>query len=137
MELATADGRAIAARRAMLAPGPWALRGPAGELARGAGVRIKKVVALHLDLCPGRTIRSSTSSTPTPSCCRCRRAPAHWLFSFTCQVWDYAPEGSHRITEEDRENGLAMLARYCPAFAAQCTGGGCSATPTARNGCRS
>jgi glycine/D-amino acid oxidase-like deaminating enzyme len=47
----------------------------------------------------------------------------HWLFSYTCQVWDYAPEGSHRITEEDRENGLAILTRYCPELAARCTGG--------------
>jgi len=122
VELATADGRAIAARRAILAPGPWALREPAGDLARSAGVRIKKVVALHLDLCPGPDdpvlyfFDADAFLLPVVE----RR---HWLFSYTCQVWDYAPEGSHRITEEDREKGLAILARYCPGFAARCTGG--------------
>jgi len=122
VELATADGRAIAARRAILAPGPWALREPAGDLARGAGVRIKKVVALHLDLRPGPDdpvlyfFDADAFLLPVVE----RR---HWLFSYTCQVWDYAPEGSHRITEEDRGNGLAILARYCPELATRCTGG--------------
>ena len=122
VELATADGRAIAARRVILAPGPWALREPAGDLARSAGVRVKKVVALHLDLCPGADdpvlyfFDADAFLLPVVE----RR---HWLFSYTCQVWDYAPEGSHRITEEDRENGLAILARYCPELAARCTGG--------------
>jgi glycine/D-amino acid oxidase-like deaminating enzyme len=122
VELTTADGRAIAARRAILAPGPWAPRSPAGDLARGAGVRVKKVVALHLDLCPGPDdpvlyfFDADAFLLPVVE----RR---HWLFSFTCQVWDYAPEGPHRITEEDRGNGLAILARYCPAFAARCMGG--------------
>jgi D-arginine dehydrogenase len=122
VELATADGRAIAARRAILAPGPWTLEAPAGELARGAGVRIKKVVALHLDLCPGPEdpvllfFDADAFLLPVVE----RR---HWLFSFTCQVWDCAPEGAHRITAADRASGLAVLARYCPAFAARCTGG--------------
>jgi glycine/D-amino acid oxidase-like deaminating enzyme len=122
VELATADGRAIAARRAILAPGPWVLGGPGGDLARGAGVRVKKVVALHLDLCPEADdpvlyfFDADAFLLPVVE----RR---HWLFSYTCQVWDYAPEGPHRITQEDRENGLAILARYCPAFAARCTGG--------------
>jgi glycine/D-amino acid oxidase-like deaminating enzyme len=123
VSLATADGREIAARRAILAPGPWALGGPAEELARRAGIRIKKVVALHLDLCPGPDdpvlffFDDDAFLLPIVE----RR---HWLFSFTCQVWDCRPEAAElRITAEDRENGLAVLRRYCPGFAELCTGG--------------
>lgn len=121
--LTAADGREIAARRAVLAPGPWALRGPGSALARGAGLRTKKVVALHLDLAP-------RPDDPVLFFCDddAFLLPIHerrqWLFSFTCQVWDCPPEASHlSITEEDRHQGLAVLRRYCPQLAELCTGG--------------
>ncbi|HET9212139.1 MAG TPA: FAD-dependent oxidoreductase [Thermoanaerobaculia bacterium] len=122
LELATADGRAIAARRVLLAPGPWALEGPAGGLARGAEVRVKKVVALHLDVVPGPDdpvlyfFDADAFLLPLVE----RR---HWLLSFTCQEWDVSPDAPLRITEEDRRQGLAVLSRYCPAWAERCVGG--------------
>lgn len=123
LRLSTADGREIAARRVVLATGPWALRGPGADLAREAGVRIKKVVALHLDRCPepGDPILfffdEDAFLLPVPE----RR---EWLFSFTCRVWDPEPEASElRVTESDRELGLAVLSRYCPGLASSCRGG--------------
>jgi glycine/D-amino acid oxidase-like deaminating enzyme len=127
VELTTADGRTIAARRVLLAPGPWSLGGPAAELARGAGVRIKKVVALHIDRCPAPDdpilYFFDADGFLLPLIER-RSDRRYWLFSFTCQVWDCAPEASQlRITEEDRASGLAVLSRYCPELAEHCTGG--------------
>jgi glycine/D-amino acid oxidase-like deaminating enzyme len=122
VELETADGRAFLARRALLAPGPWIAEGPASELARDAGVRVKKVVALHLDLAPGPddpvVYFFDHDAFLLPLVER-----GHWLFSFTCQVWDVSPDGPLRITEEDRRQGLAVLSRYRPEWAERCVGG--------------
>jgi glycine/D-amino acid oxidase-like deaminating enzyme len=122
VELAAGDGRAIAAGRALLAPGPWIAEGPASGLARGAGVRVKKVVALHLDICPGPDdpviYFFDVDAFLLPLVER-----GHWLFSFTCQVWDVSPDAPHRITEEDRRQGLAVLSRYRPEWAERCVGG--------------
>jgi glycine/D-amino acid oxidase-like deaminating enzyme len=121
--LTATDGREIAARRAILAPGPWVLRGPGAELARSAGLRVKKVVAFHLDLCPRPDdpvlLFFDEDAFLLPILER-----RQWLFSFTCQVWDCSPDASGlRITEEDRHQGLEVLRRYSPRLADLCTGG--------------
>ncbi len=123
VELTAIDGREIAARRAILAPGPWALRGPGAELARGAGLRTKKVVAFHLDLRPRPDdpilLFFDEDAFLLPIVER-----HHWLFSFTCQTWDCPPDSSQlSITAEDRRYGLEVLHRYCPELAELCTGG--------------
>ena len=97
-------------------------RGPARELAREAGVRVKKVVALHLDIIPGPedpvVYFFDHDAFLLPLVER-----GHWLLSFTCQVWDVSPDGPHRITGEDRRQGLAVLSRYRPEWAERCVGG--------------
>ena len=46
------DGRRITAKRVVIATGPWLTSGPAGDFSRAAGIRIKKVAAMHIDCCP-------------------------------------------------------------------------------------
>lgn len=123
VELATADGRRVAARRAILSTGPWALRGPGRDLAHGAGIRVKKIAALHLDRRPRPQdpvlFFFDDDAFLLPLVER-----GHWLFSFPCPVWDCAPEVSAlHITAEDRRLGLSLLARYCPDLAGTCSGG--------------
>jgi glycine/D-amino acid oxidase-like deaminating enzyme len=123
VHLHTADGREVVARGVILATGPWALTGPGKELVRSAGIRIKKVVALHVERCP----------TPQDPVLFFLDEDAYlmpvvehrqWWFSITCMVWDCEPEASRlKISEADRQLGLAILDRYCPSFVNDCTNG--------------
>jgi glycine/D-amino acid oxidase-like deaminating enzyme len=114
---------AIAARRVVVATGPWLPFGPARDVAARAGVRIKKVVALGLD-------RRPCDGDPAlflPEC-DAYLAPlarrGKWLFSFRSEEWDCVPEPSClRITDEDRTAAVAILRRYVPELADACRGG--------------
>lgn len=121
--LEIADGREVLAKRVLLAAGPWLLRSPGREVAREAGVRIKKIVSLHVDRCPGPDdpvlFLFDEDAFLLPLYDR-----REWLFSFTSQEWDCEPEISRlSISREDREAALAILARYCPSLVEQCRGG--------------
>lgn len=117
-----ADGRQLLARRVIAATGPWLRGGPGGEVAARAGVRVKKIVALHIE------------GIPPPDAAMCYLfdhgvflAPLHhegrWLLSFTSHDWDCPPEASRlTVSEADRRAGLAMLERYFPALAPACSG---------------
>ncbi|HEX2090819.1 MAG TPA: FAD-dependent oxidoreductase [Longimicrobiaceae bacterium] len=121
--LAASDGRTLRARRVLVATGPWVTRGPGAEAAREAGVRIKKVVALHLDR-PARRgdpvlffHDEDAFLLPVPE-------RGEWLFSFTCREWDVEPDaGRLSIRPADREQALGVLERYLPSWVPCCTGG--------------
>lgn len=121
LTLATGDGRDIAARRVLVATGPWLLRGPASELAREAGVRVKKTVALHVAHRPPADapvlffFDEDAFLLPLED---------EWLFSFTSQEWDVRPDISQlQISRDDRALALSILRRYCPSLVAHCHGG--------------
>lgn len=121
--LLTYDGRTIWTRRVLVAIGPWLMHGPGEVVAKSAGVRIKKVVALHVNRCPEPHdpvlffFDEDAFLLPVYK----RR---EWLFSFTSQEWDCNPDISHlRITAEDRDVALRILSRYCPSFVNYCHGG--------------
>jgi glycine/D-amino acid oxidase-like deaminating enzyme len=123
LELRLGDGRRVAARRVLLAPGPWASSGPASELAAAQRLRIKKVVALHVQLPPPRDAplvflwAEDAFLLPDPV----RRC---WRFSFTCQQWDCLPEASRLVIgPADRQLALELLERYWPPAVAHCGGG--------------
>jgi glycine/D-amino acid oxidase-like deaminating enzyme len=122
-ELEAMDGRRIFSRRVLIATGPWILGGPGNEIAKNAGVRIKKVAALHV-------LRS-----PSPECPilyffdeDAFLLPViereEWIFSFTSQEWDCAPNSSIlHITPHERNTALAILKRYYPDLVNCCSGG--------------
>lgn len=119
----TADDRRILAMRVLIATGPWLLRGPCEGFARSAGVRIKKVAALHIARCPGAhdpivyLFDEDAFFLPVYE----RR---EWIFSFTSQEWDCEPDVSRlRISAEDRNSALAILGRYSPSLVEYCNGG--------------
>lgn len=121
--LATADGRSVEARRVLMATGPWLLQGPAADFAGSAGIRIKKTAALRISL---------NASPRDPLLFffddDAFLLPIHekgeWLFSFTSQEWDVAPEISRlKISEADRDIALSILRRYCPSLVAHCHAG--------------
>lgn len=119
--LALADGRRVRARRVLAATGPW-LDGPGAEVARAAGVRVKKVAALHLDAPPPPGAPAVLFNAddafllPLPE----RR---QWLFSFTAQGWDCPPDpGRLHLDAADRARALELLARNAPALAGRAGG---------------
>jgi glycine/D-amino acid oxidase-like deaminating enzyme len=121
--LETADGRTISSKRVLLAPGPWLLRGPGAGLAHSAGVRIKKIVSLHVARCPDPQdpvlffFDEDAFLLPLHE----RR---EWLFSFTSQEWDCQPEISQlSISPADRDGALSILGRYCPSLVDYTHGG--------------
>ena len=121
--LTTNDGRSIAARRVLVATGPWLLDGPGAGVARDSGVRIKKVAALHVNRCPTASdailLFFDEDAFLLPVIQR-----QEWIFSFTSEEWDCAPEVSRlRISNQDRELALGILQRYCPSFVPYCHGG--------------
>ncbi|HEX2270171.1 MAG TPA: FAD-binding oxidoreductase [Pyrinomonadaceae bacterium] len=122
-QLTTGDGRVVAARRVVAATGPWLLDGPTRAYAAEAGVRIKKVAALHVDRRPSPRdpvlMFFDQDAFLLPVVQR-----KQWLFSFTSQEWDCPPEVSRlRVSNEDRQLALSVLARYCPLLVSDCQGG--------------
>lgn len=117
------DGTAVRAARAIAAVGPWVLDGPTAGLAKQRGIRIKKVVALHLDVEPPPQApavflpQADAYLMPLPH----RR---QWLFSFRSTVWDVAPRSSElAIADVDRDTAGAVLERYVPGMMRWCRGG--------------
>lgn len=110
------DGRRLAARRTLVATGPWLAREPLGGAVAPGTLRVKKIVALHLPYAP---------EPDAPALCFfeddaylvpvSRRG--HWLFSFTSDEWDVAPEPSAlAISARDRALARAILDRHAPAL---------------------
>lgn len=123
VRLRVADGRTLVASRVILAPGPWALSGPFAGLTRSTGVRIKKVVAMHVDLMPASDAPILYFYDED-----CYLLPTiergGWIFSFASREWDVRPEPSMlRVTGPDREIADTILRRYLPSFADRALGG--------------
>lgn len=121
--LQVSDGRAVRAERLVIATGPWMIDGLGRACAQSFGLRIKKIVACHLDRCPGPrdpiVFFFDEDAFLLPSFER-----RQWLFSFTSQEWDCKPEISQlKISPADRTAAHAILERYCPSFAEHYHGG--------------
>jgi len=117
------DGTAVRAARALVAVGPWLRVGPMAEVASQHGIRIKKVVALHLDLPPPPDApavflpQADAYLMPLP-------ARRQWLFSFRSNTWDVRPSPAElTISDADREIAAGVLERYVPGMMKSCRGG--------------
>lgn len=121
--LVLADGRKITAKRVVIATGPWLTSGPRGAFSQAAGIRIKKVAAMHIDWCPPPHAPvlyfAAEEAFLLPL-----QEQRKLLLSFTSQEWDCQPEISKlKIDPNDRELALSILNRYWPALAEHCSGG--------------
>jgi len=117
------DGRSITAKRVVIATGPWLTSGPGGAFSEAAGIRIKKVAAMHIDWCPPPDAPvlyfAAEDAFLLPL-----QEQGKLLLSFTAQEWDCPAEISRlRINAEDRALALSILNRYFPALAEHCCGG--------------
>lgn len=123
VELELSSGSILRADRVLLAPGPW-LADPAwAHWLEPLGLRVKKVVALHIERQPlpddGVVIFEDEDAFLLPVHRR-----GHWLFSYTCAQWDVDPERTEgHLTSVELAEAHAALARLAPELVPLCTAG--------------
>jgi glycine/D-amino acid oxidase-like deaminating enzyme len=122
-ELSLSDGTRLLAARVIVATGPWVGPGLAEEAARAAGVRVKKVAALHLNRRPAP--QDGVMFFPTDDAVLVPLfASDGALFSFRCPVWDVAPDpNALALTADDVATAAAVLAVRAPGLERLYAGG--------------
>ncbi|MEU8588231.1 FAD-dependent oxidoreductase [Streptomyces sp. NPDC048664] len=118
VRLTLTGGAELTAGHVVLAPGPW-LADPAwAELVAPLGARVKKIVALHLDVAPAPEDRAVVLHAEDAFLLPFHHR-GHWLFSYTCQEWDVDPGTVEpTLTAAHLADALTLLRRYAPALAA-------------------
>lgn len=119
-------GEPLAAGRVVLTPGPW-VRHPAWQALLGPlRLRVKKVVALHVERRPEPgdpvVFFPDEDAFLLPLVQR-----GHWVFSYTCPEWDVDPAApADRLTglsPKDLDEAHECLGRYAPALVPYATSG--------------
>lgn len=116
-------GKRLVADSVVLAPGPW-LSAPAWrDRVTPLGLRVKKVVALHIEQRPGPADEAVVFDDEDAFLLPLRHR-GHWLFSYTCQEWDVDPDGlAAGLSAADIGAARDCLRRYSPALADACGAG--------------
>ncbi|ABD12631.1 glycine/D-amino acid oxidase, deaminating [Frankia sp. CeD] len=118
--LTLSTGARLTAGRVVLAPGPW-LAWP--ELLAPLGVRIKKVVALHIER-PATPRDRTTVFHDEDAFLLPLAHRGHWLFSYTSPDWDVTPDAlTGELSADDLDRGRAILDRYAPKLSPYCVSG--------------
>ncbi|MFD3700113.1 NAD(P)/FAD-dependent oxidoreductase [Streptomyces sp. NPDC058646] len=123
VRLTLTGGATLTAGHVVLAPGPW-LADPAwAELVAPLGARVKKVVALHIEVPPAPGDRAVVFHEEDAFLLPFHHR-GHWLFSYTCQEWDVDPATVEScVTAGHLGEARALLDRYAPALSAHCVSG--------------
>jgi glycine/D-amino acid oxidase-like deaminating enzyme len=117
------SGETLHVGRAVLTPGPW-VRHPAWEaLLAPLGLRVKKIVALHVERRPEPqdhvVFFPDEDAFLLPLVHR-----GHWLFSYTCAEWDVDPDTpADGLSAGNLAEAHVCLARYAPALVEHTTSG--------------
>jgi len=116
-------GDRLAADRAVLAPGPWVHAPAWRELLAPLGIRVKKIVALHVEQPPTERDRAiifqNEDAFLIPLVNR-----GHWLFSYTCPEWDVDPDQLvDGLSADNLGQARQCLRRYSPSLASDCVSG--------------
>ncbi len=121
MSLST--GEQLVADSVVLAPGPW-LASPAWrDLVEPLGLRVKKIVAAHIEQRPGPGAQVVVFDDEDAFLLPLHRR-GHWLFSYTCQEWDVDPDAlTGSLTAADLAAARDCLRRYSPDLASACLAG--------------
>lgn len=116
-------GERLTADSVVLAPGPWLAGAAWRDLLKPLGLRVKKIVAAHIERRPGPAAEvvvfddADAFLLPLPH-------RGHWLFSYTCQDWDVDPDAlTDGLTAADLAAARDCLRRYAPKLASACLAG--------------
>lgn len=123
VRLALSTGDELTVDGVVLAPGPWITDPAWAALVAPIGMRVKRIVALHVDkpAAPGDrcVVLHDSDAFLLPMAHR-----GHWLFSFTCQEWDADPAAAApAVRPQHLDEARRLLRRYAPALAGRCTSG--------------
>jgi glycine/D-amino acid oxidase-like deaminating enzyme len=122
--IALSTGESTAADQVVLAPGPWVDEEPLRRFTAELGIRIKKVVALHVH----RQTDAPEAGwffpvedlflVPLPH-------REHWLLSYTCRQWDVSPASVNRagLTAVELAEVRAVLDECAPRLTLDLAGG--------------
>jgi glycine/D-amino acid oxidase-like deaminating enzyme len=121
--LVLGQGAELRARRAVLCPGPWIAHPAWADLVAPLGVRVKKIVAAHIEAVPDPNdplvVFHDEDAFLLPFHHR-----GHLLFSYTCQTWDVDPDTvGPGLDQADLDDARAVLERYSPELANRCRSG--------------
>jgi glycine/D-amino acid oxidase-like deaminating enzyme len=121
----TSSGEDHAFAQVALAPGPWLAEPAWRDLVSPLRLRVKKIVAMHLEQRPDAgselLILDREDAFLLPLAHR-----GHWLFSYTRMEWDVDPDAiatAPGLTSEDVADARACLRPYDPARAAELRSG--------------
>lgn len=120
LTLATGE---LVAGRVVLAPGPWIGHPAWAELVAPLGLRVKKVVAAHVESTPKPddplTIFDDDDAFLLPLPER-----GYFLLSYTCTTWGVAPDDAGLgLERSDLDEARAVLGRFAPDLVDRCNSG--------------
>lgn len=121
--LALGQGETLRAGRVVLAPGPWIGHPAWADVLAPLGLRVKKIVAAHLESPVGAdeamTVFHDVDAFVLPL-----RHRGHFLFSYTCDEWDVDPDTvAPALSPDDLGQARTVLGRYAPDLMARCNSG--------------
>lgn len=110
-------GDTLVAGRVVLAPGPWVADPGWRDLLDPLDIRVKKVVALHVERPPTPAdqvvVFHDEDAFLLPLVHR-----GHWLLSYTSPDWDVSPDAlAGGLSASDLARGREILDRYAPGLA--------------------
>ncbi len=121
--LMLSTGETLRADRLILAPGPWVNAPAWRELIAPLGIRVKKVVALHLDAPVGKEDAAVLFPEEDAFLLPLQHR-GHWLFSYTCLDWDVDPDAPQpSVNRQNLDEAQAVLRRYAPELAGRLRSG--------------
>ncbi|MBQ1543710.1 FAD-dependent oxidoreductase [Caulobacter sp. CCUG 60055] len=110
-------GETVRADRLVLAPGPWVNAAAWRAMVAPLGVRVKKIVAFHLNA-PVDEGDAAVLFPEEDAFLLPLQHRGHWLFSYTCLDWDVDPDAPPPgVTRQNLDEAQAVLRRYAPDLA--------------------
>ena len=123
VELDLGTGESVHAKRVVLAPGPWLAEPAWRELVEPLGVRVKQVVAMHIDRRPAPGDQIICFHDEDAFLLPIARR-GYWLFSYTSQTWGVEPDRLRGgVSGRELADARDCLRRMAPELLADCTGG--------------